>query len=160
MRTNNLWLFSILIFLFISISCTDIANTDKNINVVTIGEEPGLSKWIIYRFATEVLSYKNNDTTFLWSTLIPSNWAKNFNIVNSFQDSILEISSVKLLDGTNFSITPYSSLPLKLIPNQSNTKNLIFVYLDTKNLTQGIYIDKIILNNNPNIGFYIRVNVR
>jgi hypothetical protein len=120
---------------------------------------PEISKWLEYRFKNDALRFYNNDTTVLWSAIKPSNWAKTFYIVNVSTDSIYTITNLKLSDGNSFSISPASSFPIKLLPNQADNKNLILINLNTQNSSPGIYIDKVIVNDNPQIGFYIRVYV-
>jgi hypothetical protein len=141
------------------VSCSDIINSDNNVVIIPKGEQPGLSKWLEYRFTNDVLSFRNNDTTVLWQALLNDNWSKPFYIVNVSQDSIYEITSLSLADGRHFSLSPASSIPIKLQPNQANTKNLIFITMNTKDLIKGIYTDKIIINNNPQIGLFIRLSV-
>lgn len=150
--------FSFFIIIFI-MSCADIINSDNTLVVVPKGEQPGLLKWLEYRFANDVLSFVNNDTTALWTVNKTEYWSKNFYIVNVSQDTILNITSIKLMDGKYFIVAPVNSIPMKLSPFQTNTSNLVFISIDTKNLKQGVYSDKIIINDNPNIGFFIRVNV-
>jgi hypothetical protein len=151
---------SLLIFaLFSVISCSDTLNSDGNVKVITDDGSSGLSKILEYRFYNDQVSFQNNDTTVMWSANIPATWGKTFYIVNISKDTIVEVKSIKLKDGSSFTVAPWRSVPVKINPNQATPENLFSVLLKTKDLKPGIYIDKVIVNDIDNIGFYIRVSV-
>lgn len=140
-------------------ACSDVLNSDRNVNAIQKDDLPGISKQLEYRFTNDKVSFHNNDTTILWTATIPEKWAKYFNIVNISSSSIIEITSLKLSDGKYFTVALVGSMPIQLLPDQANNKNLIAISINTLNLKPGIYIDKIIINDIEQIGFYIRVSV-
>jgi hypothetical protein len=151
---------SLLIFaLFSVISCSDTLNSDGNVKVITDDGSSGLSKILEYRFYNDQVSFQNNDTTVMWSAPIPYVWGKTFYIVNISKDTIVEIKNIKLLDGKYYTVAPRGSVPVQISPNQTNTANLFVIQLSTKDLKPGIYIDKVIINDIENIGFYIKISV-
>jgi hypothetical protein len=114
---------------------------------------------IDYRFDAENLTYQNGDTTLEWSIQKPSTWGKPFNVRNISGDSIVTISDVELLSGNNFNIYVVYALPLKLKQNEVKNKDAIMIKINTQNLNPGTYIDKIIINKDTTLGFYVRVKV-
>lgn len=157
---NCLFILSVIMSLTLfNMSCTDIIESDRNVNVVVQGNVNKITEAIEFYFANEVLYYKNNDTTELWKSSFPENWGKSFYLINRSNDFSIKITSIKMLDGTNFNINPINSLPLELEPNEVDSKNLIYINLNTSKLKQGIFFDKVIINDTVSIGFYVRVNV-
>jgi hypothetical protein len=113
---------------------------------------------IEFRFDLDGLTFYNGDTTKLWSVIKPSIWAKTFNIRFLGNDS-LKIYNVSMLKTNDFNVFALNSLPIILKPNEIKPEDVIMIELKTLNLLPGIYIDKIIINNDPNIGFFISIKV-
>ncbi len=154
--------FNIIIFILVTItlsSCKDVLDSDKNIITASKDDPQGLSKILEYHFLADFKIYRNDDTTNTWSALIPYPWTKTFNLVNVSSDSIVNITDVTLLSGEFFSVYSLNSLPIKLYPNQINSNDQFSIMLRTTNLKPDTYIDKIIINRNKNIGFFVKVTV-
>lgn len=112
----------------------------------------------MFRFDLDNLTFIHGDTTNQWSVSIPFVWSKTFNIKYIGHDS-LKISNVSMLNSRDFNVYALNSLPIVLKPNEIKPQDVIVLELKTANLAPGIYIDKVIINNDVNSGFYIRIKV-
>lgn len=139
-------------------SCSDIINSD--LNKVGIKKDGNSFNPILieFRFDLDGLTYHDGDTTKLWSVIKPTTWAKTFNIRFLGTDS-LKITKISLLKSKEFNVFALNSLPIILKPNEIKTEDVIMIELKTTSLLPGIYLDKVILNNDPNTGFFININV-
>lgn len=155
----------ILIIMIIALeSCTDIVNSDANIikeytNPGTDTTNPNSTN-IYFRYDLFSLNYAINDTTLLWPIKQPSGFGRTFNVVNTDSLENYVVNSISLEDGDYFEVSSLLPLPYILTPKTVSTKQEFIVILKTENLKKGIYIDKIIINKNKDIGYYIRVNVQ
>ncbi len=151
-------LIAIIAFLALQ-SCKDILDSERNIVADSKDDPQGLAKILEYNFVTDFKIFHNDDTTDVWNAIIPYTWSKTFNIVNVSSDSIINITDVSLMLGDYFSVYSLSSLPITLFPKQINTNDQFSIMLRTTNLKPDTYIDKIIINKNKNIGFFVKVTV-
>lgn len=155
-------LFNILIILFVILiiaSCKDVLESDSNVITIEKNGTNGLSNIIEFRFDADFLTFQNDDSTTIWNVNIPFTWAKTFNVVNKSKDTIVHLTDIDLLDGKYFSIYTLNPLPFELFPSQIDPKNLVNIMIKTDKLQPGLYNDKIIINKNKNLGFFIRVKV-
>lgn len=152
----------IILFTILSVglsSCKDIINSDPNRVVLIDSSALGWQDYLEFRFSSDFLTYTKNDTTILWDIKLPSKFARPFNVVNNYRDSLMTINSIRLLDGRYFQIIHNVTFPVVLLPGEVGTKNNFFIILDTYSLPPGTYYDKIIINEDKNSGLYVRVYV-
>jgi hypothetical protein len=138
-------------------SCKDIINSDPNRVEIIDSTSLSWKDYIEYRFLNDNVNYLNNDSTKIWSVQRPSAFGKPFIMVNNFKDSIIIVNNIKLRNGSIFYINHNQKFPLILKPNEVNSNIQFLVLLNSQNLSNGIYSDKIIINDDENTGFYIRV---
>jgi len=149
---------ALVILSILIIGCSDIVNSDPNkVGIKKVGDSPNLEE-IVFRFDLDNLTFIHGDTTNQWSVSIPFVWSKTFNIKYIGNDS-LKISNVSMLNSRDFNVYALNSLPIVLKPNEIKPQDVIVLELKTANLAPGIYIDKVIINNDVNSGFYIRIKV-
>ncbi len=158
MKIINIKIPALVILSILIIGCSDIVNSDPNkIGIKKGGNLLNLED-IMFRFDLDNLTYIHGDTTNQWSVSIPFVWSKTFNIKYIGNDS-LKISNVSMLNSRDFNVYALNSLPIILKPNEIKPQDVIVLELKTANLAPGIYIDKVIINNDVNSGFYIRIKV-
>jgi len=158
LKIINIKIPALVILSILIIGCSDIVNSDPNkVGIKKIGDSPNLEE-IVFRFDLDNLTYIHGDTTNQWSVSIPFVWSKTFNIKYIGNDS-LKISNVTMLNSRDFNVYALNSLPIVLKPNEIKPQDVIVLELKTANLAPGIYIDKVIINNDVNSGFYIRIKV-
>jgi len=158
LKIINIKIPALVILSILIIGCSDIVNSDPNkVGIKKVGESPNLEE-IVFRFDLDNLTYIHGDTTNQWSVSIPFVWSKTFNIKYIGNDS-LKISNVSMLNSRDFNVYALNSLPIVLKPNEIKPQDVIVLELKTANLAPGIYIDKVIINNDVNSGFYIRIKV-
>lgn len=158
MKIINIKISALVILSILIIGCSDIVNSDPNkIGIKKDGDSPNLEE-IVFRFDLDNLTFIHGDTTNQWSVSIPFVWSKTFNIKYIGKDSI-RISNVSMLNSRDFNVYALNSLPIILRTNEIKPQDVIVLELKTANLAPGIYIDKVIINNDVNSGFYIRIKV-
>lgn len=158
MKIINIKIPALVILSILIIGCSDIVNSDPNkIGIKKVGDSPNLEE-IVFRFDLDNLTFIHSDTTNQWSVSIPFVWSKTFNIKYIGKDSI-RISNVSMLNSRGFNVYALNSLPIILKTNEIKPQDVIVLELKTANLAPGIYIDKVIINNDANSGFYIRIKV-
>jgi len=158
LKIINIKIPALVILSILIIGCSDIVNSDPNkVGIKKVGDSPNLEE-IVFRFDLDNLTYIHGDTTNQWSVSIPFVWSKTFNIKYIGNDS-LKISNVSMLNSRDFNVYALNSLPIVLKPNEIKPQDVIVLELKTANLAPGIYIDKVIINNDVNSGFYIRIKV-
>lgn len=158
MKIINIKISALVILSILIIGCSDIVNSDPNkIGIKKVGDSPNLEE-IVFRFDLDNLTFIHGDTTNQWSVSIPFVWSKTFNIKYIGKDSI-RISNVSMLNSRDFNVYALNSLPIILKTNEIKPQDVIVLELKTANLAPGIYIDKVIINNDANSGFYIRIKV-
>lgn len=158
MKIINTKIPALVILSILIIGCSDIVNSDPNkVGIKKVGDSPNLEE-IVFRFDLDNLTFIHGDTTNQWSVSIPFVWSKTFNIKYIGNDS-LKISNVSMLNSRDFNVYALNSLPIVLKPNEIKPQDVIVLELKTANLAPGIYIDKVIINNDVNSGFYIRIKV-
>lgn len=158
MKIINIKIPALVILSILIIGCSDIVNSDPNkVGIKKVGDSPNLEE-IVFRFDLDNLTFIHGDTTNQWSVSIPFVWSKTFNIKYIGNDS-LKISNVSMLNSRDFNVYALNSLPIVLKPNEIKPQDVIVLELKTANLAPGIYIDKVIINNDVNSGFYIRIKV-
>ena len=158
MKIINIKISAFVILSILIIGCSDIVNSDPNkIGIKKVGDSPNLEE-IVFRFDLDNLTFIHGDTTNQWSVSIPFVWSKTFNIKYIGKDSI-RISNVSMLNSRDFNVYALNSLPIILKTNEIKPQDVIVLELKTANLAPGIYIDKVIINNDANSGFYIRIKV-
>ena len=142
-------------------SCSDIVDSDRNKIIEYIGKTDTVKeKSIYFRFGIYSLNYEIDDSTVVWNITKASAFGRTFNVVNKMQTGTYEITSVRMEKSDYFTAESLLPLPYILEPNTIDTKQQFLVTLKTENLNKGIYIDKFIINNNPELGFYFRVEVK
>lgn len=158
MKIINIKIPALVILSILIIGCSDIVNSDPNkVGIKKVGDSPNLEE-IVFRFDLDNLTFIHGDTTNQWSVSIPFVWSKTFNIKYIGNDS-LKISNVSMLNSRDFNVYALNYLPIVLKPNEIKPQDVIVLELKTANLAPGIYIDKVIINNDVNSGFYIRIKV-
>jgi len=158
LKIINIKISALVILSILIIGCSDIVNSDPNkIGIKKVGDSPNLEE-IVFRFDLDNLTFIHGDTTNQWSVSIPFVWSKTFNIKYIGKDSI-RISNVSMLNSRDFNVYALNSLPIILKTNEIKPQDVIVLELKTANLAPGIYIDKVIINNDANSGFYIRIKV-
>jgi hypothetical protein len=158
LKIINIKIPALVILSILIIGCSDIVNSDPNkVGIKKVGDSPNLEE-IVFRFDLDNLTFIHGDTTNQWSVSIPFVWSKTFNIKYIGNDS-LKISNVSMLNSRDFNVYALNSLPIVLKPNEIKPQDVIVLELKTANLAPGIYIDKVIINNDVNSGFYIRIKV-
>lgn len=158
MKIINIKILALVILSILIIGCSDIVNSDPNkIGIKKGGNLLNLEE-ILFRFDLDNLTYIHGDTTNQWSVSIPFVWSKTFNIKYIGNDN-LKISNVSMLNSRDFNVYALNSLPIILKPNEIKPQDVVVLELKTANLAPGIYIDKVIINNDVNSGFYIRIKV-
>jgi hypothetical protein len=140
-------------------SCEDVINSDPNFKR-KYPDSSNTRKDIYFRFWADDLNYNLLDTTKLFETTKPSSWGLNFYVVNNTADSNYVLKSVKLEKGNYFSLWSISQLPYELEPYQTINNKSFVISLVVDTLELGTYIDMIIVNNYPELIFYIRVKVK
>jgi len=155
--------FSILVIsilaLIILSSCEDVINSDPNYKK-KYPDSSNTRKDIYFRFWADDLNYNLQDTTKLFETTKTSSWGLNFYIVNNTLDSNFVLKSVKLEKGNYFDLWSPNSLPYELEPFKTNSNKSFVISLVVDTLELGTYIDRIIVNNDPELSFYVRVQVK
>jgi hypothetical protein len=158
LKIINIKISALVILSILIIGCSDIVNSDPNkIGIKKVGDSPNLEE-IVFRFDLDNLTFIHGDTTNQWSVSIPFVWSKTFNIKYIGIDS-LKINNVSMLYSRGFNVYALNSLPIILKTNEIKPQDVIVLELKTANLAPGIYIDKVIINNDANSGFYIRIKV-
>jgi hypothetical protein len=154
-----------LIFIIVAIlisnltSCKDIVNSDPNRVEIIDSTSLSWKDYIEFKFDNDFISYYNNDSSEFFEIIRPSTFGKPFSITNNYHDSTIILNNVKLKDGSLFSLNHNYSFPLLLKPHNSGAECVFLLSFDSNKLPEGIYYDKVIINNDENIGFYVRVIV-
>ncbi len=164
---NKLQILQILMIIIMTLiieSCSDIVDSDKNKIIEFKNKDDDstdtIKQDIYFRFEIYSLDYQINDTTLLWTIVKPNTFGRTFNVVNKKSKDNFVINSISVQDGQYFDVVSLLPLPYILEPKTVNSKHELLVTLNTENLSKGIYTDKLIINNDPNLGFYIRVEVK
>ena len=159
MRIKSYTLVMVILGLFLLLSCEDVINSDPNFKW-KFADSSNTRKDIYFKFGLYDLFYNLKDTTKLFETIKPSSFGRNFYIVNNMKDSNFTISSVKLEKSDYFDIWSLTPLPYEIKPYETKTEKLFFIRLVVDTLELGTYIDRIIVNNDPELSFYVRVQVK
>lgn len=140
-------------------SCEDVINSDPNYKR-KYPDSSNTRKDIYFRFWANDLNYNLQDTTKLFETTKPSSWGLNFYVVNNTADSNFVLKSVKLDKGNYFNLWSISQLPYELEPFKTISNKSFVISLVVDTLEVGTYIDRLIVNNDPELSFYVRVQVK
>lgn len=146
-------------FILVLASCNDIVDSDKNILIVPVGDSELIKANIEFYFANELVTLHNNDTTALWNAFQGNAWAKSFGVINRSKDTVLTISNIQLEDNSDFTLSYSQTLPIDLESNNKFDKLYILINLDNININKGIYYNRVIINDNQDIGFTFKILV-
>ncbi|MDX9790398.1 MAG: hypothetical protein WC313_08475 [Candidatus Kapaibacterium sp.] len=140
-------------------SCEDIIKSDPKLVMIVDSTLLGWSDHISFYFPNEQLTYFNNDSTSIWQTYRNAAWGKPFYIFNEHDNEPITINSIRLLNEDNFSLVFNWSLPISIYPGEMSSKNLFSLKIKTEDLENGLYLNKVILNNDESAGLYVRVSI-
>lgn len=159
MRIKFYTLVIVIFGLFLLLSCEDVINSDPNFKW-KFADSSNTRKDIYFKFGLYDLFYNLKDTTKLFETTKPSSWGLNFYVVNNTADSNFVLKSVKLDKGNYFNLWSISQLPYELEPFKTISNKSFVISLVVDTLEVGTYIDRLIVNNDPELSFYVRVQVK
>ena len=159
MRIKFYTLVIVIFGLFLIASCEDVINSDPNYKK-KYPDSSNTRKDIYFRFWADNLNYNLQDTTKLFETTKPNSWGLNFYVVNNTADSNFVLKSVQLDKGNYFDLWSPTPLPYELEPFKTNSNKSFVIRLVVDTLELGTYMDKIIVNNDPELSFYVRVQVK
>lgn len=150
----------ILFLIFLS-SCSDVINSDKNYLIITDGSNSDISGSMEFIFPNNNIALKTGESLpriFINKSI---NFTRSFHILNKFKDSIIKITNVELENGFPFEIFTSHNLPVNLPPNQMENSIYFAFKLDSsRTANEGVFNDKIIINNNPSLHFFISVEIK
>jgi hypothetical protein len=135
-------------------------DSDKNFLIISTGETSNLANSIEFLFPNENFSLKPGETAPLSENKKPAIWARTFYILNKSKDSIIKINSIEMAEGKSFSVRSQNSLPVLLYPGQITNDNYFALRLETTAIENGNYYDQVIINGNPQLSFFINVEVK
>lgn len=142
------------------VSCQDIIQSDPNY-IETIQDTTfEFKRSITYYYQLSSFPMKNNDTIPPMTSIKPTFWSRSFYLENNSATRTFKIEQISMLSGELFDIVLFNlQLPHTLAPLQSTEETSFFVRINTTSLEPGIYEDKVIFNNDANLGFYVKVRV-